>query len=191
MAGAAAARSRPRRVATGLAALLASAAALAQAMSGADSLLQGKHLAVPVEGVARAALHDTFVDARSIGRKHDAIDIPAARGTRVYAVDDGTVVKLFRSIPGGITIYQFDPSGALSYYYAHLEGYAEGLREGARVRRCDVIGYVGTTGNAPANAPHLHFAVAELGEAKRWWQGRAVNPYPALRAEPSGDAPCP
>jgi len=163
----------------------------AQTRAAAEALLGTRNLAVPVEGIDRSALRDTFSDARSVGRKHDAIDIAAARGSKVYAVDDGTVVKLFRSIPGGLTIYQFDPSSGLSYYYAHLDRYADGLREGAQVRRCDVIGYVGTTGNAPSNAPHLHFGVAALGTQKRWWEGSALNPYPALRAERPGDKPCP
>lgn len=165
--------------------------ASAQTKAAAEALLGTRNLAMPVEGVARSALRDTFSDARSAGRRHDAIDIAAARGTRVYAVDDGTVVKLFRSIPGGITIYQFDPSRGLSYYYAHLDRYADGLREGAPVRRCELIGYVGTTGNAPANAPHLHFGVAALGAQKRWWEGSALNPYPALSAARPGDKPCP
>ena len=161
-----------------------------QTPESAEALLRTRRLAVPVAGVARSALHDTFSDARSAGRRHDAIDIAAPRGTPVYAVDDGTVVKLFRSIPGGLTIYQFDPDSGLSYYYAHLDRYAEGLREGAAVRRCELIGYVGTTGNAPKDAPHLHFAVAALGVEKRWWEGSALNPYPALRKEAPGDKPC-
>lgn len=191
MAGARRRLFRRCRVLAAAAAAFACALAAAQPVPAPEALLLGKRLALPVQGVPRAALHDTFAEARSLGRKHDAIDIAAARGSKVYAVDDGTVVKLFRSIPGGITVYQFDPSGALSYYYAHLDHYAEGLREGAWVRRCDVIGYVGSTGNAAADAPHLHFAVSALGEPKRWWQGRAINPYPALRTEPPGDLPCP
>ena len=187
----AAAGRRPSRQAVALVALaLAGLPAAAQTVEAAEALLRAKRLAVPVEGVARASLRDTFSDARSAGRRHDAIDIAAPRGAKVYAVDDGTVVKLFRSIPGGITIYQFDPSGALSYYYAHLDRYADGLREGAMLRRCDLIGYVGSSGNAAANAPHLHFAVAALGVQKHWWQGSALNPYLALRAEPAGDVPC-
>lgn len=165
-------------------------AAAAETLDAAEALLRTRRLAVPVAGVDRSALHDTFGDARSAGRRHDAIDIAAPRGTPVYAVDDGTIVKLFRSIPGGLTIYQFDPGSGLSYYYAHLDRYAEGLREGAPVRRCELIGYVGTTGNAPPDAPHLHFAVAALGVEKRWWEGSALNPYPALRDAPPGDKPC-
>jgi len=170
---------------------LAGAPAPAPTLDAAEALLRARSLAMPVAGVARTALHDTFTDARSAGRRHDAIDIAAPRGTPVYAVDDGTVVKLFRSIPGGLTIYQFDPSRGFSYYYAHLDRYAEGLREGAAVHRCELIGYVGTTGNAPPEAPHLHFAVAALGVDKLWWEGSALNPYPALRSAPAGDKPCP
>ena len=97
-------------------------------------------------------------------------------------MDDGTLVKLFVSKPGGLTIYQFDPSGRLAYYYAHLDRYAEGVHEGMALRRGTLIGYVGSTGNASADAPHLHFAVFRLGPQRQWWKGEAVNPYPALRA---------
>jgi peptidoglycan LD-endopeptidase LytH len=90
------------------------------------------------------------------------------------------VTKLFRSLAGGITIYQYDKSESFAYYYAHLDRYADGLREGQAVKRGEVIGYVGTTGNAPANAPHLHFTIFELGPEKKWWRGKAVNPYPYL-----------
>ena len=149
-----------------------------------DTTLAARAPAMPVEGVAAAELRDTF-DAGRPGHPHEAIDIPAPRGTRVFAVDDGKVAKLFTSVPGGMTIYHFDPQQKLAYYYAHLDRYAEGLREGATVRRCDLLGYVGTSGNAPANAPHLHFAVFRLGPERRWWKGAAVNPYPALRAAAS------
>ncbi len=124
-------------------------------------------------------LRDTFEAHRGSGA-HEAIDIAAPRGTPVIAVDEGRVVKLFLSVPGGRTIYQFDAHANFAYYYAHLDAYAEGLREGSVVKRGDVLGYVGTTGNAPANAPHLHFAIFRLGPEKRWWQGSAVNPYPFL-----------
>ena len=66
------------------------------------------------------------------------------------------------------------------YYYAHLDGYASGVSEGKLVKRGEVIGYVGTTGNAPANSPHLHFAIAILPPTKEWWKGEAINPYPIL-----------
>jgi peptidoglycan LD-endopeptidase LytH len=144
------------------------------------ALLAARPLQLPVEGVAAQALQDTFDDGRP-GHRHEAIDIAAPRGTPVRAVDDGRLVKLFTSKPGGLTVYQFDPGGQLAYYYAHLDRYADNLREGMALRRGDLIGYVGSTGNAPPDAPHLHFAVFRLGADKRWWKGEAVNPYPALR----------
>jgi len=139
-----------------------------------------RRLAVPVEGVRAADLRDTFADGRP-GHRHEAIDIAAPRGTAVLAADDGTVVKLFTSVPGGLTIYQFDPDSRYAYYYAHLDRYADGIVEGMKVRRGDVIGYVGTTGNAPPDAPHLHFAVFRLGAERRWWQGEAIDPIQAFR----------
>jgi len=137
-------------------------------------------LLLPVQGLTRADLHDTFTDARSEGRVHDAIDIMAATGTPVLAVADGTVEKLFDSKRGGLTIYQFEPSGRYAYYYAHLQRYADGLAEKQPIKRGQVIGYVGSTGNASPEAPHLHFAIFRLGPERRWWEGEALNPYPAL-----------
>lgn len=139
-------------------------------------------LLMPVVGYDVKNLRDNFDETRGGMRKHEALDIMAARGTPVVAVDDGVVTKLFRSIAGGITIYQYDRSGTFVYYYAHLDRYADGLKEGQVLKRGDVIGYVGTTGNAPANAPHLHFTIFELGPEKKWWRGKAVNPFPYLAA---------
>ena len=115
------------------------------------------------------------------GRVHEAVDILAPRHTPVQAVDDGTIAKLFPSKAGGNTIYQFDPNGRLCYYYAHLERYADGLHEGQAVSRGQVIGYVGTSGNAPPDTPHLHFAVNQLNADRHWWQGRALDPYEVFR----------
>ena len=123
---------------------------------------------------------DTFTQSRGEGRLHDAIDIMAARGTPVVAVADGRVAKLFDSKQGGLTVYQFDRDEKLAYYYAHLDRYAAGLVEGKQLRRGDVLGYVGSTGNANPDGPHLHFAVFVLGPEKNWWKGTAVNPYPLL-----------
>lgn len=151
------------------------------------ALLAARPLIVPVAGIAPADLMDTFEEKRPGQRSHEAIDIVAPRGTPVYAVDDGTLAKLFTSVPGGLTLYQFDPEGNLAYYYAHLDRYAPGLKEGMTLRRGDLIGYVGSTGNASPATPHLHFAVFRLGPQRHWWQGQAVNPYPALRrARPAG-----
>ena len=147
--------------------------------SGA-ALFASRRPIVPVQGVARTALLDNYEQSRG-PRKHEAIDIMAPRGTPVYAVDDGQLVKLFQSVPGGITAYQFDPGAQLAYYYAHLDRYADGLKEGMALKRGDLIGYVGSTGNAAADAPHLHFGVFVLGPEKQWWKGEPVNPFPALR----------
>jgi murein DD-endopeptidase MepM/ murein hydrolase activator NlpD len=145
----------------------------------AGRLLASRRLLIPVEGIKRQNLRDNFAELRG-QRPHEALDMMAARGTPVYAVDDGRIAKLFHSAAGGLTIYQFDPSEGFAYYYAHLDSYAKGLVEGMRVHRGDVVGYVGSTGNAPAHAPHLHFTIFKLGPDKKWWKGRAVNPYPYL-----------
>ena len=137
-------------------------------------------LLVPVQGLAASQLSDTYTDTRSEGRTHEAIDIMAPRGTPVLAVADGDVEKLFESKQGGLTIYQFEPSGRFEYYYAHLDSYAPGIVEGKALRRGEVIGYVGSTGNASPEAPHLHFAVFVLGPERQWSQGTAINPYPLL-----------
>lgn len=143
-------------------------------------LLARRRLVVPVAGTPPTKLQDSFEARRGMGRKHEAIDIMAPWGTPVLAADDGRVEKITSNRGGGLTIYQVDASGRFVYYYAHLAGYAEGLKEGQPVRRGDVIGYVGATGNASRNAPHLHFAVLLLTTQKRWWGGEAINPYPAL-----------
>lgn len=144
--------------------------------------LRRRALAVPVLSADVEKLSDTYLQAREAGtRTHEALDIPAARGTPVIAVEDGHIAKLFLSKPGGITVYQFDPLSRFAYYYAHLDRYAPGLKEGAAVRRGDVIGYVGSTGNASPDAPHLHFAVFRLGPEKQWWRGTPLNPYPIWR----------
>nr|WP_257644292.1 M23 family metallopeptidase [Luteimonas salinisoli] len=143
-------------------------------------------LLVPVQGVARSALLDTYSDARGRGRRHDAIDIMAPAGTPVLAVADGHVEKLFDSERGGLTIYQFEPGGRYAYYYGHLQAYAPGLEEGQALRRGQVIGTVGSSGNADVEAPHLHFAIFRLGPERNWWQGEPVNPFPFLR---DGTAP--
>jgi peptidoglycan LD-endopeptidase LytH len=138
-------------------------------------------LIIPVAGVKPDQLLDTFTDARSEGRAHDAIDIPAPAGTPVVAASDGEIVKLFQSDRGGTTIYQLSPDKKLVFYYAHLQGYADGLYVGKFVRQGEVIGYVGDTGNAGAGNYHLHFSIAALADPKRYWEGTNINPYPLLR----------
>jgi peptidoglycan LD-endopeptidase LytH len=142
--------------------------------------LFGKHLTLPVQGYDPARLVDTFSQARG-SRVHEALDIMAPRGTPVIAADEGNVVKLFNSKLGGITVYQFDDSGTWCYYYGHLDRYAEGLKEGMLLRKGEVLGYVGSTGDASPDAPHLHFAIFRLGPQKHWWEGTAVDPFPLFK----------
>jgi peptidoglycan LD-endopeptidase LytH len=138
-------------------------------------------LIIPVAGVKESQLLDTFDDARSEGRVHDAIDIPAAQGTPVLAAADGKIIKLFLSDKGGTTIYQLSTNEKLVFYYAHLQGYAPGIAEGKLVRQGELIAYVGDTGNAGAGNYHLHFSIAVLADPKRYWEGTNINPYPLLR----------
>ena len=138
-------------------------------------------LIIPVAGVKPEQLLDTFGDARSEGRLHDAIDIAAPAGTPVLAAADGRIVKLWQSERGGMTIYQLGPNQEVIFYYAHLAGYAPGLAEGNNVRQGDVIAYVGDTGNAGTGNFHLHFSMAMVSDPKRYWEGTNINPYPLLR----------
>jgi murein DD-endopeptidase MepM/ murein hydrolase activator NlpD len=138
-------------------------------------------LAIPVLGVKAKDLLDTFTQARAGGRPHDAIDIMAPHGTPVVAAAPGTVEKLyFSNGGGGITAYVRSPDGLWTYYYAHLQEYAPGLREGEPVKRGEPIGLVGSTGNANPAGPHLHFAVHRMAPGEKWYQGTAINPYPLL-----------
>ena len=136
---------------------------------------------IPVEGVKPDQLVDSFNDRRSGTRAHEAIDILAPRNTPVKAVDEGTIARLFESKAGGTTVYQFDPTEQFCYYYAHLERYADGLHEGDKVKKGQILGYVGTSGNAPKDTPHLHFAIFKLTSAKHWWEGTPIDPYDVLR----------
>jgi murein DD-endopeptidase MepM/ murein hydrolase activator NlpD len=138
-------------------------------------------LAIPVVGVSTDQLVDTYDAARGSGRRHDAIDIMAAEGTPVIAAADGTIEKLFFSNGGGgITIYERSPDQKWMYYYAHLSAYAPGLAEGQQVKRGQVIGRVGHTGDASPSGPHLHMAINSMAPGERWWQGTPINPYPVL-----------
>jgi murein DD-endopeptidase MepM/ murein hydrolase activator NlpD len=138
-------------------------------------------LIIPVPGVKPEQLIDTFDAARSEGRVHDAIDIPAAADTPVLAAADGKIVKLFQSERGGTTIYQLSADEKLIFYYAHLSHYVDGLTEGQLVRQGQQIAYVGDTGNAGAGNYHLHFSIAITSDPKRYWEGTNINPYPLLQ----------
>lgn len=152
----------------------------AQATAQPAATTPADKLTIPVEGIKHAQLSDNFDQPRGKERHHEALDIMAPKGTRVIAVADGKIAKLFNSKPGGLTVYQFDPSEKLAYYYAHLDKYAENLKEGQEIKRGDLVGYVGVTGNSSPNAPHLHFAVIELTPEKQWWKGTPINPYPLM-----------
>lgn len=138
------------------------------------------NLIIPVAGVRPDQLVDTFDDARSEGRVHDAIDIMAAAETPVLAAADGRILKLFNSDRGGTTIYQLNTNGDLVFYYAHLSRYADGLTEGNVVNQGQTIAYVGDTGNAGPGNYHLHFSIAAVSDPKRYWEGTNINPYPLL-----------
>jgi murein DD-endopeptidase MepM/ murein hydrolase activator NlpD len=143
--------------------------------------LRQRGLRLPIDDADAEAMKGGFEEGRGAGRPHEAVDILAARNTPIRAVEDGSIAKLFESKAGGTTIYQFDPSGRFCYYYAHLERYAPGLHDGQHVSQGEVIGFVGTSGNAPPNTPHLHFAVFELDADRHWWKGRAIDPYLIFR----------
>jgi len=149
-------------------------------LSGSETVnyILGRGLLVPVSGVVASQLRDTFDEGRDGGRVHRALDILAPRGTPVLAADDGRVLRVRRNSLGGNTIYATDPAGRVVYYYAHLDAYRPGLAEGATIARGDVLGIVGTTGNAPKDTPHLHFQVMRMPADGKYWDGEAINPYP-------------
>jgi peptidoglycan LD-endopeptidase LytH len=147
----------------------------------ASTDLRKDALMIPVVGIKKNDLQDTFSASRSGGRAHDAIDIIAPRGTPVVAAADGEIARFFDSVPGGITIYQRSADKRLMYYYAHLDRRADGIQPGQFVRRGTVIGYVGDTGNSGAGNYHLHFAIWVIDDPKRDWDGTNINPYPLLK----------
>lgn len=150
-------------------------------VAGDVARLEGA-LIVPVRGVEAATLYDTYDEQRGgETRVHEALDIPAPRGTPVLSATGGRVLKLFTSEAGGKMVYAADSSERFILMYAHLDSYANGLAEGQPLHQGQVIGAVGTTGNAPPNLPHLHFALARSNDVKQWWKGSPVNPYPLLR----------
>ena len=140
-------------------------------------------LVIPVQGVTRDRLRDTYSDARGLGRRHDAIDIEAPRGTPVLSVAASVVMKLFQSDRGGTTLYALAPDQRTIYYYAHLDRYADGMIEGRRLRAGEILGYVGDTGNAQPGDYHLHFEISTTTDPKKYWGGTPVNPYPLLRRD--------
>jgi murein DD-endopeptidase MepM/ murein hydrolase activator NlpD len=144
-------------------------------------------LLFPVPAVQSTRLDDSFNDPRDGGeRRHAAIDILAPRGTPILSADDGRVLRLSKNTKGGITVYATDLDEHFVYYYAHLDRYYAGLYQGKPLMRGDTLGFVGTTGNAPANVPHLHFQVMRMPPDRKFWNGEPVNPYPFLRQSAQG-----
>ena len=178
----AARRDRPRDVLY-IPAARAPGAPAAEAAPAEAVMAPGASLVIPVRGIGPGQLRDSYHDARSGGRVHNAIDIMAPAGSPVVAAADGTIRRLRTGGMGGITIYQVGADGQTLYYYAHLQRYAAGVREGMPVRRGEVIAYVGDTGNAGSGNYHLHFSVGRLTNPERWWDSENVNPYPLLVGE--------
>ena len=170
-------RSAPRSVGSGAArGVVATLGPLSS--SETVNYILGRGLLVPVAGVVASQLSDNFDEGRDGGRVHRALDILAPRGTPVVAADDGRVLRVRQNALGGNTVYATDPAGRVVYYYAHLDAYRPGLAEGATIARGDVLGIVGTTGNAPKDTPHLHFQVMRMPPDGKYWDGDAINPYP-------------
>lgn len=152
-----------------------------EASKPAHVIAVSDRMTIPVAGVNAKDSKDNFDDERNGGAsRHDAIDIIAPRGRQVIAATDGFVEKLFWSRAGGRTLYQRTNDRRLILYYAHLESYAPDLVEGRLLHRGQVIGTVGSTGNADPTGPHLHFAIYRAREDEPWYGGRAINPYPIL-----------
>jgi len=137
---------------------------------------------MPVAGADPAKLYDSFDDARDGGRTHHAIDILAPRDTPILAADDGRVLRMSSNTLGGITMYTIDSNGLLVYYYAHMDHYNDEMAPGRTIVKGDTLGYVGTTGNAPKDTPHLHFQVMRWPADGKYWDGEPIDPYEALKA---------
>jgi hypothetical protein len=140
-----------------------------------------RQLVIPVQGVTRSQLRDTYAEARG-NRTHEALDIIAPRGTRVVSAMDGKLMRLFNSRTGGLMVYAADPTDRFVLLYGHLDRYADGVRDGMPLKRGQVIGYVGTTGNAPIGTPHLHFGILRGRPSQNWSRGTPINPFPLLTA---------
>ena len=142
--------------------------------------LLARGIEMPVAGADVGKLLDTFDEGRDGGRVHRALDIMAPRGTAVISADSGHILRIGASSLGGNVIYATDPLGKVVYYYAHLDAYRPGLTQGATIARGDTLGFVGTTGNAPKDAPHLHFQVMRMPSDGKYWDGDPINPYPLI-----------
>ena len=145
------------------------------------SYLAQRHIMLPVAGADMAKVDDTFNDERDGGdRTHRAIDILAPRGTPILSADDGKILRMTTSTLGGISMYTVDPESRLVYYYARMERYNEAMSPGRAIVKGDTLGFVGTTGNAPKDVPHLHFQVMSWPADGKYWDGPPIDPFEAL-----------
>jgi len=143
--------------------------------------LMNRHLLVPVAGANMAKVDDSFYEGRDGGeRVHRAIDILAPRGTPILSADDGRILRMSTNALGGITMYTVDSNNRLVYYYAHMDHYNDAMSPGKTIARGDTLGYVGTTGNAPKDTPHLHFQVMRWPSDGKYWNGEPIDPFQAL-----------
>lgn len=160
------------------------ATAVANPASGVSSsemdYLRSRHLQLPVAGVSPASLEDSFDQPRDGERRHNAIDIMAPRGTPILSADDGLVLRLSNNALGGTSLFTVDPEGRVVYYYAHLDRYHDGIVAGKQLAKGDTLGFVGTTGNAPKNLPHLHFQIMQMPADRKYWSGEPIDPFPLL-----------
>jgi murein DD-endopeptidase MepM/ murein hydrolase activator NlpD len=145
--------------------------------------LMARGMEIPVAGRTVKNLSDTFDEGRDGGRTHRALDILAPRGTPVLAADSGRILRISENRLGGNTVYATDPQERIVYYYAHLDAYQPGLVQGMTIARGDTLGFVGTTGNAPKDTPHLHFQVMRMPADGKYWDGEPINPYPLFLLE--------
>lgn len=174
--------SAPSAVPVATASVVPAGAPMGADASAAVAYLHERHIIMPVAGANPSKLYDSFNDARDGGRVHRAIDILAPRGTPILAADDGRILRMSSNTLGGITMYTIDTNGLLVYYYAHMDHYNEAMTPGRLIVKGDTLGYVGTTGDAPKDTPHLHFQVMRWPADGKYWNGEPIDPFAELKA---------
>jgi murein DD-endopeptidase MepM/ murein hydrolase activator NlpD len=155
--------------------------------SASDEYLRTRRIVLPVAGADMSKVEDSFSEPRDGGRVHRAIDILAPRGTPILSADDGKILRMTTSNLGGISMYTVDPDSRLVYYYAHMDHYHDAMSPGRAIAKGDTLGYVGTTGNAPKDTPHLHFQVMRWPADGKYWNGDPIDPFEALGGVAHGD----
>ena len=142
--------------------------------------LRSRQILVPVAGANMTHVEDSFNEPRDGDRVHRAIDILAPRGTPILSADDGRIIRMTTSTLGGISMYTVDPEQRIVYYYAHMDHYNDAMTTGKTISKGDTLGFVGTTGNAPKDTPHLHFQVMRWPADGKYWNGEPINPFDLL-----------